>query len=53
MLKELDKLTMKVWNDEKLTNKEKNEIVKKLQEIQMILQGEYLCDSHGNIHLWK
>ena len=43
MLKEIDEFIMKVWNDETLTVKVKNEIVKRLQEIQMLLQEGDLC----------
>ena len=37
LLKEIDALIMKVWNDKTLSNEQKNEIVKKLQEVQMLL----------------
>lgn len=43
MLKEIDEMIMKVWNDKNLTNEIKNEIVKRLQEIQMLLQEGDLC----------
>ena len=43
MLKEVDELIMKVWKDERLTMDLKNEIVKRLQEVQMLLQEGDLC----------
>lgn len=43
MLKKIDEFIMEVWNDKNLTNELKNEVVKKLQEIQMLLQEGDLC----------
>ena len=38
MLKEIDELIMKVWNNPDLSNELKNQIVMKLQEVEMLLQ---------------
>ena len=38
LLKELDELIMKVWNNEELNNDLKNQIYMKLQEAQMLIQ---------------
>ena len=42
LLREVDELIMKVWNNESIPNELKNEIVKKLQEVQMLLQEGHL-----------
>lgn len=40
LLKQTDELIMKFWKAEGIDNETKNNCVKKLQEVQMILQGE-------------
>lgn len=42
MLKKIDNLIMEIWNDKTISNELKNEIVKRLQEIQMLLQEGHL-----------
>ena len=42
LIHKVDKLIMDVWKNEKLTNEEKFDVVKKLEEVQMLLQGDKL-----------
>ena len=38
LLKELDELIIKMWNNNELSNELKNEVYKKLQEAQILIQ---------------
>lgn len=40
LLKQIDDIIMNFWNDKEIDNDMKFECTKKLQEVQMILQGE-------------